>query len=275
MSKKLIIFLCFIATGFLYSCEKVIDYDLNTSQSAIVIEATVADGNEPFKVTISKTAPYFGSSQSTEVSGATVSVKADGGKQRYFTEVSPGVYQLAKVVAAKRTWYTIYVEYEGITYTARSYLNEIVPIVDCTVSYFDGFGILDSGYKINCFIKDPPNVENYYQIKMYVNGKLVNTEGEMDVYSDKLFDGKVIGLVQNSSNVFNENDTVLIEVQAIDKAAYNYFSTLESISGLEIIGSASPSNPISNFDNGALGYFSAYSSDRRTVFISKLLSKQN
>jgi len=265
----------FIVGSFLTSCEKVIDYNLKTSDSAIVIEASVTDSKDPFNVTINKTVAYFGSSESTKVSGAVVSVKADGGKQRYFNEVSPGVYQLSKVFAAQETWYTMYVEYDGITYTARSYLNEKVPIVDCTLTYFDGFGFFDSGYKINCFIKDPPNVENYYQIKMYVNGQVVNNDGEMDVYSDKLFDGKVIGLVQNSSAVFDENDTVLIEVQAIDKAAYDYFSTLESISGLEIVQSASPSNPISNFDNGALGYFSAYSYDRRPVIISKLLNKQN
>lgn len=257
------------------SCEKVIDYNLDNSNSAIVIEAVLTDSKEPFAISITKTSPYFGSSKSMQVTGAKVSVKADNGKQRYFTEVSPGTYQLAKVFAAPKVWYTVYVEYEGITYTARSYLNEFVPMVDCTLTYFDGFGFFDSGYKINCFIKDPPNIENYYRLKLYVNGKVVNNEGEMDVYSDKLFDGKVIGLVQNSSVVFDKNDTVLVEVQAIDKSTYNYFSTLESISGLEIIESASPSNPISNFDNGALGYFSAYSFDRRTIIISSYINKQN
>jgi len=172
-----------------------------------------------------------------------------------------------------RVWYNVYIEYEGVTYSARSYLNEFVPMVDCTLTYFDGLGFFDSGYKINCFIKDPPNVENYYRLKMYVNGRVVNNDGEMDVYSDRLFDGKMIGLVQNSSVVFDKNDTVLVEVQAIDKAAYNYFSTLESISGLEIIESASPSNPISNFNNGALGYFSAYSFDRRSVIIANYIGK--
>lgn len=255
------------------SCEKVIDYDLDSSNPAIVIEATLTDSKEPFSVLVTKTSPYFGSSESTQVTGAKVSVKADNGKPRYFTEVSPGNYQLGKVFVMPRVWYNVYIEYEGVTYSARSYLNEFVPMVDCTLTYFDGLGFFDSGYKINCFIKDPPNVENYYRLKMYVNGRVVNNDGEMDVYSDRLFDGKMIGLVQNSSVVFDKNDTVLVEVQAIDKAAYNYFSTLESISGLEIIESASPSNPISNFNNGALGYFSAYSFDRRSVIIANYIGK--
>jgi hypothetical protein len=266
------IFFILILTSLLISCERVIDYKLDSSDPVIVIEGTLTDSKEPFTVTITKTAPYFGNSESTLVSGAQVSVKVDNGKKHYFTEISPGIYQFGKNFAAPKNWYTLYVEYEGITYTARSYLNESVPLVDCTVTYFEGYGFFDSGYKINCFIKDPPNVENYYRIKMYVNNKVVNNDGEVDVYSDKLFDGKVIGLVQNSSVVFNENDTVVVEVQSIDKAAYNYFSTLESISGLEIIESASPSNPISNFDNDALGYFSAYSFDRRTIIIANYIN---
>ncbi len=267
------IFVIVLLTTLFCSCEKVIDYDLENSESVIVIEATLTDSKDPFTVTITKTTPYFESSGSAQITGAKVSVKADNGKQRYFTEVTPGVYQLNKVFASPRTWYTIFVEYNGITYSARSYLNEFVPIVDCSLTYFDGLGFLDSGYKINCFIKDPPNVANYYQIKLYVNGKVVNNEGEIDVYSDKLFDGKVIGLVQNSSVVFDKDDTVVVEIQSIDKAAYDYFSTLESISGLEIVQSASPSNPISNFNNGALGYFSAYSYDRRTIIISDFINK--
>jgi hypothetical protein len=109
-------------------------------------------------------------------------------------------------------------------------------------------------------------------MKIYVNGQLQTDEGELNLYSDELFDGKSIGLVQHST-VFQEDDIITIELQSIDKSAYNYFSTLESISGIEIIQSASPANPISNFNNGALGYFSAYSYDRKTINIKEFIQK--
>lgn len=262
-----------VAGAFLSSCEKVIEYNLDSSEAVVVIEATITSNKEPFTVLVSKTTPYFGATTTSQVSGAKVSVRAENGKQKYFTEQSPGVYKLEKANAFTNNWYVVEVEYEGVTYSARSYLNDFVPIVDFSISYFDGFGVFDSGYKINSFIRDPAGVENYYRLKMYVNGKTVNDEGEIDIYSDKLFDGKVIGLVQNSSVVFDKNDTVVVELQAIDKATYDYFSTLESIAGIEIVQSASPSNPVSNFNNGALGYFSAYSFDRRTVVISNYIKK--
>jgi hypothetical protein len=248
------------------SCEKVIEFDLNSANSVIVIEATLTNGKEPITVLISKTSPYFGAQTDTKISGALVSVKAENGKLRYLTESSPGVYVLERANANANNWYIVTVEYDGVTYTARSYLNEIVPVGDFGLSYFDGYGFFDSGYKVNCVIRDPAGIENYYRIKYYTNGEPVDDSGEINLYSDKLFDGKAVGL-GGGSNVFNETDTLTIELQSIDKAAYDYFSTLESISGVEMLQSASPANPISNFDNGALGYFSAYSFDRRTIVV--------
>jgi hypothetical protein len=268
--------LCFLLIT-ISSCKKVISYDLDTAESALVIEAKITNTNDPFTVVISKTTSYFSGTETATVSGATVSVKSEtdeGSWEKYFDETTSGLYQLENTNILPGNWYVLTVVLDGLTYTASSYLNELVPIEELTVSYFDGYGFLDSGYKINCFIRDPPGIENYYRMKMYIDGKVVNNEGDVDVYSDKLFDGKEVGLVQNSSVAFSEEDTVVVELQSIDKAAYEYFSTLDNITGLEYVQSASPANPTSNFDNGALGYFSAYSYDRKMTIISKLISNK-
>lgn len=254
------------------ACEKVIEIDLSESKEVIVIEATITNSKLPFTVLISKTSPYFGTKTENPVSGAIVSVRAEKGKTRYFVETAPGLYQMEKTLALASSWYIIDVEYDGITYSARSFMNEVVPIVELGFSYFDGLGFFDSGFKVNTYFRDPANKENYYRLKYYVNGKSVNDQGEITLYSDQLFDGKDIGLGQRTI-VFQETDTLTVELQSIDKAAYNYFSTLESISGNELQQSASPANPISNFNNGALGYFSAYTFDRKTVIIKDYVSK--
>lgn len=247
-------------------CEKIIEIDLSEAKEAIVIEATITSNKLPFTVWVSKTSPYFGTKSKNPVSGAIVSVRVENGKARYFVETAPGLYQMEKIIALPGYWYVVDVEYDGITYSARSYLNEVVPIAELGFSYFDGFGFFDSGYKVNTYIRDPANKENYYRLKYYMNGKSSDDRGEITLYSDQLFDGKEIGLSQRSV-VFQENDTLTVELQSIDKAAYSYFSTLENISGSEMRQSASPTNPISNFSNGALGYFSAYSFNRKTVII--------
>lgn len=266
MNKSLLIWVISAVCIALSACEKVIEYDLADSKSTIVIEATITNSKEAFKVLVSRTSPYFGAATTNLVSGAKVSVRVENGKPKYFRESSPGVYKLEKTTALANNWYVVDVEYEGVTYTARSYMNEVVPIVDFSLSYFDGFGFFDSGYKVNCFIRDPAGVDNYYRMKIYVNGKLTEDEGDTNIYSDEMFDGKVIGLVQHSA-VFKETDNIVVELLSIDKATYDYFSTLQSISGIEMIQSASPANPISNFNNGALGYFSAYSVDTKVLNI--------
>ena len=106
---------------------------------------------------------------------------------------------------------------KGVTYSARSYLNDLVPIMDFSLTYFDGFGLFDSGYKVNCFIRDPSGIKNYYRMKVYVNGQLNETEGDINIYSDELFNGKVVGLIQHSA-VFKETDQIFVELQTIDKA---------------------------------------------------------
>jgi len=267
-------YILILLLGFfvLNSCEKVIDFDLADSKEAIVIEATLTNDKLPFKVLVSKTSPFFESNTRNPVSGAKVSVRAEQGKPKYFKESTPGVYLLDKTVAIPGFWYIIDVEYLGVTYSARSFMNETVPIVDLGFSYFDGLGFFDSGYKVHCYVRDPIDKENYYRLKYYVNGKQTSDQGEITLYSDKLFNGKEIGLGQRTL-VFQETDTLTVELQSIDKATYDYFSTLETIIGDDWQQSAAPANPISNFSNGALGYFSAFSYDRRKVIIKEYLKK--
>lgn len=272
LKKGSTILLLLIMVAGLSSCEKIIDFSLAGSESVLVIEANVSSGKPPFTVFLSKTLPYFGAKTDNTVSGAIVSLRTDKGRPKYFTETSAGNFKLEKTAVLPGYWYNLDVEYDGKLYSARSFLNEMVPIIDIGISYFDGYGLFDSGYKISTYLRDPANRENFYRIKYFINGIPVNDSGEISLYSDKLFDGKVVGLGQRTM-VFQETDVLTVELQSIDKATYDYFSTLETISGSVMDQTASPANPISNFNNGALGYFAAFSADRRTFVIKDFLKK--
>jgi hypothetical protein len=256
----------------LAACEKVIEIDLTDSKEVIVIEATITNIKNPIQVFVSKTAPYLGTKTASPVSGATVSIRTEKGKPFYFVETLPGEYVYPNNSLESGQWYICEVEYNGITYTARSYMNNKVPIGDVKFTHFDGLGFYESGYKVVCFIKDPEKTVNYYRLRYFINGDLVDDHGDLSVFSDKLFNGKIVGLNQGSF-VFQKTDTLVVEIQSIDKAAYNYFFTLKSISGFETFQSASPANPISNFNHGALGYFSAYTYERRKMIIQDYLTE--
>jgi len=271
LKNLLAILLLFFISEFFSGCEKVIEFDLSDAKEVIVIEAAISNKRIPLTVKVSKTSPYFQRVSGNPVSGAQVNIHVDLGKPVYFEETESGVYTLEDISVVEGNWYNIDVDYNGVTYSARSYMPKVVPIADLQLIYFDGLGFLDSGYKIICFVRDPPIINNYYHLKYFVNKEPVDDHGDIVVYSDRLFDGKTVGLNQGAF-VFQNKDTVSVEIQSIDKATYDYFSTLRSITAVEAFQSASPSNPISNFNNGALGYFSAYTYERRRVIISDYLN---
>jgi hypothetical protein len=63
-------------------------------------------------------------------------------------------------------------------------------------------------------------------------------------------------------------DTITVQLLSIDKAAYDYFSTLRDIlSSDRAATSLAPANPNSNISNGSLGYFAAYTVDTRMIVI--------
>lgn len=266
------IFILTFLSFFLVSCEKVIQLELAGSAEALVIEAKLTNEEQPVQVLVSKTSPYFSSGVGSPVSGAVVSIRSEGGKPRYLKETAPGIYTLGKVYANSGFWYVVDVEYDGVVYSARSFMNDPVSIVDLGFAYFDGMGFFENGYTVTAFIRDPAEVENYYRLKYYVNGKPIDDKGEISLYSDRVFNGKDVGIGQRML-VFQKTDTLTVELQAIDKAAYDYFSTLENITASDWQRSAAPANPISNFNHGALGYFSAYSVTRKTVVVKDYIRK--
>jgi hypothetical protein len=57
-----------------------------------------------------------------------------------------------------------------------------------------------------------------------------------------------------------------VQLISLDSAVYEYYKTFTELVNTNP-GSAAPANPNSNLSNGALGYFSAWSSDTMSVII--------
>ena len=58
-----------------------------------------------------------------------------------------------------------------------------------------------------------------------------------------------------------KGDTVTVEMRCIDKNIFNYMYALADLSSSQ----TTPSNPVSNISNGALGYFSAHTSRQKKI----------
>jgi hypothetical protein len=259
----ILLFLILLFSG----CEKVIEVDLNDANPTIVIEANITNSEKLVEVKISKTGSYFGTDSVQMVSNALVIIENDTGNKVTLNEVKEGIYKSWDLHPMPGQKYKITVVAEGQTYEAESILNFAVEIDSLSVEYNDGFAFLKSGYNVNLYFHDPEEAKNYYRLKIYVNGKIEQDDGDYIIFDDENINGQYIEL-KIRRKIFDLGDNVTYELISLDKGAYEYFNSLQELISVNP-GSAAPSNPISNFSNGALGYFSAWSSDAQTIVVEK------
>lgn len=259
-------FLILILTGmFISGCEKVIDVDLNEASPALVIQGNLSADQKVAEVKLTMTTSYFDTLSPEKVTGAKVSLEDDKGYKIVLNEKLKGVYAAFGLNPVYNTLYRLTVETKDNTYQAESVLIPPVTIDSVTWEYDEGNSFFDAGYYLNVWFFDPPSIQNYYRIQVYRNGLLKRSMDDLIVFNDRYVDGNKVEI-----SLFNDpyylNDTVLVKLISLDKNAYDYLSTLGELINNNP-GSAAPSNPNTNFSNGALGYFSAWSSDTLQVII--------
>lgn len=262
MKRLLILSVCVLA---LFSCQKVIDVDLNESNPVIVIEANFRAEDSTVLVRITQTSNYFDNSASPEINSASVTITDHVGNPTVIPSIGNGKYELSSYAPIFNTTYTLTVAYNDESYSALCSMNSPVQLEDITYQYFDGFFGSDGGYVPFLNYQDPQNTEDYYAIILSRNDTLYNTLDDIFLQDDMLTNGNFVQRPLFGNSFYQLDDSVHMELRTIDKRIFNYISETQSISGGQ--NSAAPGNPTNNWTNGALGYFSAYSSSRKSVII--------
>lgn len=251
----------------LNSCRDVINLDLNSSNPKIVIEGQITDASGPYTVKISKTTDYFNPTIPPSVTGAKIVISDNLGNQDSLVEQSSGVYLTQKLKGTIGRTYTMRVVAEGKEFTAQSTMPNLVPID--SLGFQDlSFGNVDSGtLRLLLYFKDPPGITNDYRIRVFKNGVLQNN---IITQSNRRFvgDGDMARIPLGNNNIrFKKGDVATVELWSIDKSVYDYFITLnETLSSGNGPGggSSAPSNPDSNIQGGALGFFGAIAVSSKT-----------
>lgn len=267
--KSIHIIISFLITLItLISCEKVIDVELEDSEPKIVIEAVLEEGENEFEVKISKTAPYFESSPAEVIETAIVTLSFENNTIE-IPNTGNGSYKTI-ISAVPNSEYRLDVIIDEVFYTAYSYLPESIPIDSAYAIYETGFGPKETGYTVYVIYSDPIGTNNYYRLTHSLNGDFQNLAADLRVLNDNNNDGSQ-PRIPLSFNAFEEGDIIDINLIHFDEASYDYFSSLGDIIGSNNgpnSGSAAPGNPISNWSNYALGYFSAYSKSSTRLVIN-------
>lgn len=237
----------------IYSCEKEVDINLNDVSPAIVIEGIITDQPGPYSVAISKTVNFSASNIFPPVTGATVQITdVTSSLTETLTETSPGVYTTNILQGISGHTYQLYVSAEGEIYTASSTMPAKVPLDSITFERNIFFGETDINATVH--FQDPPGIVNNYNFMEWAHGKKSDW---VHPFEDRISDGRYVS-VQLWEDSIEVGDVVTVEMYCVDRPVFNYFNTLTPATGGDDFNDVTPSNPVSNISNNALGYFSAH-----------------
>jgi hypothetical protein len=258
-------YLYFLTVGIILlftSCEDVIDLNLKNTDPVIVIEAKVTNRLENQVIKISQTQPFDRENAFVAINNAVVTVTEVGGPTYNFTQTNNGYYSSAAFSGIPGKTYRVQVVVNNKTYTAESTMPQVVNLDSLTVTELSFFGERRKYIQVN--YKDTPNIANQYNYVLTVNGKVRNG---YYVDSDRFNDGNnIINTIFNDDPELTTGDRVEVDFQCIDLPIYRYFFAITQINGNGGPPTA-PANPDSNFNNGALGYFSAHTSQKVSLVI--------
>ena len=253
----------------IFSCQKVINVNLNDAAPQLVIEANINNLPNSCIVKLSKTVNFDDPNTFPAVSGAVIIINDNVGNIATLVETSNGIYTSSLMMTVPGRIYTINVTTGGNTYTAVSTVGNPVAIDTLTEdSISAGFSGKTFNKFVNVEFNDPrvPNGSyNYYKFVQIDSG---NTSNTIFIANDRLREGELItvGLIQRDSTLY-PGDSVTILVEVINEDVYNYFEQFRQVVGGAGAQTATPANPVSNFSGGALGYFNACSVTTKSIVI--------
>ncbi|MEN8191530.1 MAG: DUF4249 domain-containing protein [Bacteroidota bacterium] len=260
-------------------CEDVIEIDLNSADPKIVIEGVVSNDGSPSQVRITRSTDFYEPGIYEKVSGAEVEIIDSEGKSAILTEVSDGLYETNSVLGEIGRTYFITVKTDGDVYDAESTIPPQITLdsLKLEVAPYPPGGEVEENkrYFLHFYFQDLPDNEDFCRFKILNNGKSL---GGFRIYMDKYTNGNYIKSRLNLSAEENDikiGDELTVELLSIDKAAYDYYFTANSVNASRTSGSGgppssiAPANPVTNWTNDALGLFSAHSISTQTIRVEE------
>jgi hypothetical protein len=277
------------------ACEKAISFTPGSAGDAVVVEATIEDGQPPV-VILSKSLSFFSeitpellassfiNNAEIDVSNGTLThrlkeytIHTPDGYDLYYYSIDSSNLGTA-FLGQLSTSYSLRIKTGGKEYTATTTIPALTKKIDSlwwqpSLNNPDTTQVLLMGRA-----SDPPGFGNYIRYFTSTNGEPYYP-GLTSAFDDQIVDGKTYSLqvekgVNRNEDIdfdnysyFNRGDTVTVKFTNIDKATYDFWRTMEY--SYSSIGNpfSSPTKVISNIKGGGLGYFGGYA----TQYISLII----
>lgn len=258
----------------LTACEDVIDVDVPSTNSRLVIEASLdrqkgtLGNNQTIK--LSTSTPYFDTTVNNSVMGASVKVTNTTSNVIYeFEDQNDGTYTISNFEPVVNNTYSLEVIHNNETYVATETLIGVNPIKKIEQSLEGGFD--DDVLDVSIFWDDPENEENFYLLSFIEEGDLFPI---LEEYPDEFVNGNELNEFfeknndeddedsENNDNKFKPGDRITITLYGISKQYNNYIALLiEQYDSAGYLFSAVPAQLKGNCinvttpKNYAFGYF--------------------
>ncbi len=287
----------FILVCSLLSCERAIDPKLQDQTPKLVVDAQIEQGSAPL-VVLTKSIGYLSSISASQLSNSFVRnaiiTVSDGTRTHqlkefafpvpngtvYFYTNDPTQPTTAFVGQIGKT-YSLTIQAEGKTYTSSTTIPQPTKKVDSI--WWKLTPKQEPGREAVLWsrVTDPVGYGNYIRYFTRRNsGQFL--PGWYSVYDDQFVDGKTYDLQvdagqdknvprddSTNSVYFAKGDTITVKFSNIDKTTYDFWRTWEF--SFDAIGNpfGTPTKIQGNISNGALGAFSGYTVQLKTLIIPK------
>lgn len=240
-----------LGASLFYSCEKTINPQLESAAPMLVVDAWLNNKVEDQLVKLSWSQSYLDNEVPPGVSGATVTVRYDGGEIAFTEDAdTPGTYRWVATDATSKDVfgtigrrYTLTVKVGEETYQATSRINRTVPIDSITFTYDENDPQYpDNSYTAEFWATDAVGKGDTYWIRGYKNKVALLKPSEITVAYDAgfsgggNFDGVTFLPPLRSVNPdeqdaddkqlspYEPGDSVYVEIHSITLEAYNFLN---------------------------------------------------
>lgn len=287
-------FFLFILIFSLVSCEREVQFTLDSTEPKLVVEGTIENGQPPV-IYLSRSLAYFNTISPDSLAASFVhdaEVWVSNGSRthklkEYAVPVQGGytAYYFSNDTASASTSftgelnknYTLRIVWQGKEYTSFTHIPNITRRIDSL--YWKPAPAGNIPYKVALMLKatDPPGLGDYVRYFTRQNSDPFYP-GLNSVYDDQVIDGTTYeiqvergilrdGTAGEAYSFFDRGDTVTLKLCNINKATYDFWRTMEY--SYASIGNpfANPTKVLSNISGNALGYFGGYAAQYRTIII--------
>jgi hypothetical protein len=252
----------------LTACEKEIDIKYHSIEPLYVIEGRIT--NETTEVFITQTRDIENKVKGNGIKNASVTITANDGPAEELHYQADGYYRSQSGLTGEvGKTYSLSVVIGDNEFTSRSGMNGEVKIDRTYFYWMEALGNDYLFFRIR--FEDRKGEENYYSYRMYRNGKIYAWKAGRDKGNDgEIIEESFLCMTEKTTQgnkpedrdkILYEGDVIELEIQTIDLRTYDYLNSLA-------MSEDASANPVSNFTNGGLGYFSAYSAIRERVVFS-------